>query len=89
MLGGRPRRSLPGGLEGRGGLAANGVSGVACATPIRAGGAESADMSLSDRERAEGFHLTITNAVALAVTARIVASIPCTYRSRTSKVDAL
>ena len=45
------------------------ANGVASATPIRAGGAESADMSLSDREHAEGFHLTITTAVATSATA--------------------
>jgi len=37
--------------------------GVASAAPICAGGAESADMSLSDRERAEGFHLTAMSTV--------------------------
>ena len=54
----------PGGLEGRDVLAVSEANGVVSATPIRAGGAESADMSLSDRERVEGFHLTITRAVA-------------------------
>jgi len=34
---------------------ARGERVVVSATPIRAGGAESTDMSLSDRERAEGF----------------------------------
>jgi len=41
-------------------LAGSEATGIASATPIRAGGAESADMSLSDRERAEGFHRTTT-----------------------------
>ena len=45
---------------------------------IRADGAESADIPLSDRERAEGFHLTIVTTVAVAVTAQIVTSTPCT-----------
>jgi hypothetical protein len=57
---------FPGGLKGRGALA---CSLVASATPIRAGGAESADMSLSDRERAEGFHRTITSGVSSPLTA--------------------
>jgi len=57
----------PGGLEGRGGLATTGGSGVDSATPICAGGVESEDMSLSDREHAEGFHLTITKAVTTSV----------------------
>jgi len=34
-------------------------------TSIRAGGAESADMSLSDRERSEGFQLSLMSAVAV------------------------
>ena len=58
---------VPGGLEGRGGLAASGASEVACATSIRASAERcccpSADMSRSDRECAEGFHLAITRAV--------------------------
>jgi len=43
-----------------GGLA---PKGSRWAGPIRAGGAESADIPLSDRERDEGFHLSITTAV--------------------------
>jgi len=50
-------------MKGRGPVAANEVSGVASATPIRAGRAESADMSLSDRQRPEGFHPTTSSAV--------------------------
>jgi len=42
-------------------------SGVASVTPIRAGRAESADMSLSDRQRPEGFHLSMSTAVWSAV----------------------
>jgi len=56
-------RYLPGGLKGRGPVAANGVSAVASATTIRAGDAESADMSLSDRQRPEGFQRSPTSAV--------------------------
>jgi len=46
--------AVPGGLKGRGALA---CSSVVSGTTIRAGGAESADMSRSDRERVEGFQL--------------------------------
>jgi len=45
---------------------------------IRAGGAESADIPRSDRERAEGFHLAITSAVAGAGLSATVTSTPCT-----------
>jgi len=56
-------RLPPGGLKGRGALAATSGSPVASVTPIRAGGAESADMSLSDRQRPEGFHRTTSSTV--------------------------
>jgi len=57
--------AVPGGLKGRGALAS---SLVASAAPIRAGGAESADMSLSDRERAEGFQPPLPTVVDSTVT---------------------
>jgi len=50
-----PRQDSPGGLKGRGALA---FTLVACETTIHAGGAESVDMSRSDRERGEGFRLS-------------------------------
>jgi len=43
--------------------------GVAERATIRAGGAESADIPLSDREHAEGFHLMILSAVTTSTTA--------------------
>jgi len=52
-----------GGLKGRGSVAASEASGVASAAPIRAGGAESTDMPLSDRQRPEGFQLSPMSAV--------------------------
>jgi len=56
---------------------------VASATPICAGSAESADMSLSDREPAEGFHRSTMIAVAAAVPSRIDNSLTYTeYSSR-------
>jgi len=45
-------------------LAVSEANRVVSATPIRAGGAESANMSLSDRERPKGFHHTASSAVA-------------------------
>jgi len=38
-----------------------------CAGSIRAGGAESADIPRSDRERVEGFHLSRPSAVAVSL----------------------
>jgi len=61
---------IPGELKGRGPVAPSEARRVASATPIRAGGAESADMSLSDRERPEGFHRTTSRAVAETVLSR-------------------
>ncbi len=52
--------AVPGGLNGRGGLA---CSSVVCAGPIRAGGAESADIPHSDREPAEDFHRLLSATV--------------------------
>jgi len=75
---------LPGGLKGRGPLAANAVSGVASATSICAGGAESADMSLSDRQRSEGFQLIPASPVLSAVDVSFTApstKAPDTYTS--------
>jgi len=57
------RQNPPGGLKGRDALACNSVAERAS---IRAGGAESADIPLSDRERGEGFQLSGTPAVAVA-----------------------
>jgi|GEM_PF-3165295 len=57
----------PGGLKGRGPLAANGVSGVACAGPILASAARcccsSENIPHSDRQRPEGFQRTMLSAV--------------------------
>jgi len=91
MLGSRYHKHNPGGLEGRDGLAGSEATGVASATPIRAGGAESADMSLSDRERVEGFHRTTMTAVrrtpddSLAV---VCLTPPTSCASRPSACDA-
>jgi len=63
MLGSRPDKKLSW-RTGRARRArASEASVVGSATSIRAGGVESADMSLSDRERVEGFHHTSTTAV--------------------------
>ena len=51
-------------------------AGVACAAPIRAGGAESADIPLSDREHAEGFHLATITAVTTSTIAVAATALP-------------
>ncbi len=66
VLGGTVAVLFPGGLKGRGALA---FTLVARAGSIRAGGAESADIPRSDRERAEGFHRLLSPAVAVPSTA--------------------
>ena len=55
---------------------------------IRASGAESADIPLSDREPAEGFHLTITSTAETICEGPIVHSLTCTDRSRASEVNS-
>jgi len=89
-----PTDCVPGGLEGRGVRGAtrhlpNGeerpvrrarVHLVASATPIRAN-AVSEDMSLSDREPAEGFHLTSTTAVTIPRASENVTRTPSSERS--------
>jgi len=55
-----PRQHFPGGPKGRGELA---FSSVAWAGPILAGGVESENILLSDRERGEGFQRTGSLAV--------------------------
>jgi hypothetical protein len=71
MFGSRPHRLRL--LADWKGEAGSRRSGVAARATIRAGGAESADILRSDREHAEGFHLTSTSAVAGPVRAVTVA----------------
>ena len=73
-------RPLPGGLKGRGSLAATIGSGVACAGPIRASAVRcccsSENIPRSDRQRPEGFQRSRTSAVLSAVEAFLTAPTP-------------